>query len=84
MLGGTQAPSQHHAWVNPAKARYCHVHLDLDLLGGSTLFKVWGGLGPQRRETQHTGRASSDNGIEQIREITKHRAQRGCRSIDCS
>ena len=39
---------QHHAWLNPEKARYYQVHLGWDLFGDWTLHKVWGGTGSSR------------------------------------
>ena len=69
--------SQHHAWVNPEKARYYQVHLALDLFGDWTLRKVWGGIGSSRGRMHNTGVPSYDEGVEQIREIAKRRGQRG-------
>ena len=68
---------QHHAWVNPEKARYYQVHLALDLFGDWTLRKVWGGIGSSRGRMHNTAVPSYDEGVEQIREIAKRRGQRG-------
>ena len=81
MLHSMDTPSQHHAWVNPEKARYYQVHLDQDLLGDWTLLKVWGGLGSRRGRMHNTGVASYDDGIEQVREIARRRTQRGYLSV---
>ncbi len=73
------APSQHHTWVNPEKARYYQIHLGQDLLGDWALLKVWGGLGSRRGGMHNTGIASYEDGIEQVREIAEHRTRRGYR-----
>lgn len=73
--------TQHHAWVNPDKARYFQVHLDRNLLGDWTLLKVWGGTGSHRGRMHSTGVASYEDGIEQVREIAKRRLQHGYRSV---
>jgi cytochrome b len=73
--------SQHHAWVNHENARYYQAHLDRDLFGDWTLRKVWGGIGSSRGRMHSTAVASYDDGIAQVREIAKRRAQRGYRSI---
>jgi hypothetical protein len=76
-----EEPSQHHAWVHPAKARYYQVHLDRDLFGHWTLRKVWGGIDSSRGRMHNTGIPSYDDGIEQIREIAKRRGQHGYQRI---
>ena len=72
-----EEPSQHYAWVHPAKARYYQVHMDRDLFGHWTLRKVWGGMGSRRGRMHNTGIPSYDDGVEQIREIAKRRGQHG-------
>ncbi len=72
-----EEPSQHHAWVHSAKARYYQVHLDQDLFGHWTLRKVWGGIDSSRGRMHNTGIPSYDDGVEQIREIAKRRSQHG-------
>ena len=72
-----EEPSQHYAWVHPAKARYYQVHLDRDLFGDWTLRKVWGGIGSSRGRMHNTDVPSYDEGVEQIRAIAKRRGQRG-------
>jgi hypothetical protein len=79
-----EVPPQHHAWVNPAKARYYRVHLAQDLFGDWTLLKVWGGTGSRRGGMHHTGLASYDDGIDQIEEIAKRRSQRGYLTVNAS
>ncbi len=72
-----EEPSQHHAWVHPAKARYYQVHLDQDLFGHWTLRKVWGGIDSSRGRMHNTAVPSYDEGVEQIREIAKRRCRHG-------
>ncbi len=74
-------PSQHHAWVNPEKARYYQVHLGQDLLGDWALLKVWGSLGSRRGGMHNTGVASYADGLEQIWEIARRRTQHGYRPV---
>ena len=76
-LGGMEAPPQHRAWVNPAKARYYQVFLDRDLFGEWTLIKVWGGIGSNRNRMHSTGVAPYEAGIELVDEIARRRSQRG-------
>ena len=72
-----EEPSQHYAWVHPAKARYYQVHLDRDLFGDWTLRKVWGGIGSSRGRMHNTAVPSYDEGVEQIRAIARRRSQHG-------
>lgn len=76
-----EAPPQHHTWINPTKARYYQVHLAQDLFGDWTLRKVWGGIGSRRGGMHHTGLASHEDGVEQVRAIAKRRAQRDYRRV---
>ncbi len=68
---------QHHARVNPEKARYYQVHLARDLFGDWSLRKVRGGIGSCHGRMHSTGVASYDEGIVQVREISKRRGQHG-------
>ena len=76
MLGGMERP-QHHAWVITKSARYYQVHLDRDLFGDWTLLKVWGGIDSNQGRTHHPGVSSYEDGLGQVHEITRRRAQRG-------
>jgi hypothetical protein len=72
---------QHHAWVNRKATRYYEVHLTRDLFGNWTLRKVWGGIGSRLGGMRHTGVASYEDGIDQVREISRRRNQRGYQRV---
>jgi hypothetical protein len=74
-------PSQHHAWIHPAKARYYQVHLDRDLFGDWTVSKVWGGIGSNRSRMSCNGVPSYAAGIALVNENARCRAPRGHRPV---
>lgn len=69
--------AQHRAWVHREKHRYYQVYLEQDLFGDWSLRTVWGGVGSRRGRVHNTGVGSYEEGLGQIREIEKRRAQRG-------
>jgi len=77
------APTHHHAWRHPEKARNYRVYLERDLFGDWSLRNVWGGVGSGRGRMHNTGATSYEDGLEQIRESDKRRVQRGYFAAAC-
>jgi len=72
------------SWVHPGKHRYYQAYLTQDLFGDWALRTVWGGVGSRRGRVRNTGVASYEDGLAQIREIEKRRAQRGYAAVASS